>query len=159
MRKLILIINIPLIFGSFTLQAQQVISSAGKYFKQKNAEISWTIGEPVIETLSNKSVILTQGYQQGYISSNYTKDLIIEGLRLDIFPNPTAETLNLHVKNRDLNKLKFFLHNLEGKIISHGSIESSLTKIDLYRYSNGVYLLRVVQESGEAVQSFRVVKQ
>jgi len=104
-------------------------------------------------------VILTQGYQQGYLSTNSIKELFKEGLNLDIYPNPTAENLNLRVKNQDYNKLKYFLHNMEGKIISQGSIESNLTKIDLYRNSHGVYLLRVVKESGEAVQSFRVIKQ
>nr|NQU93634.1 hypothetical protein [Bacteroidota bacterium] len=46
--------------------AQQVISTAGGYFEGENISLSWTLGEPVIETFEGNGIILTQGFQQPY---------------------------------------------------------------------------------------------
>nr|NQU90848.1 hypothetical protein [Bacteroidota bacterium] len=46
--------------------AQQVISTAGGYFEGDNISLSWTLGEPVIETFEGNGLILTQGFQQPY---------------------------------------------------------------------------------------------
>jgi hypothetical protein len=46
--------------------AQQVIASAGDYFEGNDISISWTLGEPVIETFQGNDLILTQGFQQPY---------------------------------------------------------------------------------------------
>jgi len=47
-------------------QAQQVIASAGGYFQSENLSLSFTLGEPVIETFQNAELTLTQGFQQPY---------------------------------------------------------------------------------------------
>jgi len=46
--------------------AQQVIATAGGYFQNQEMSMSWTVGEPVIETFTGAEVILTQGFQQPY---------------------------------------------------------------------------------------------
>jgi hypothetical protein len=49
---------------SVNVKAQQVISTSGGYFENDNISVSWTVGEPVIETFSGVDVTLTQGFQQ-----------------------------------------------------------------------------------------------
>lgn len=53
---------------SFNLSAQtidrNVIASAGGYYQSNDLIVSYTIGEPVIYTLSTPNVLLTQGFQQ-----------------------------------------------------------------------------------------------
>jgi hypothetical protein len=41
--------------------AQQVITTAGDYFEGDNLSLSWTVGEPVIETFASGNLILMQG--------------------------------------------------------------------------------------------------
>ena len=43
---------------------RQVISSAGDYSDNGSIKVSWTLGEPVIETFTNGNITLTQGFQQ-----------------------------------------------------------------------------------------------
>jgi len=50
----------------FNANAQQVIASSGAYYESENLSLSWTLGEPVIETFSNGDLTLTQGFQQPY---------------------------------------------------------------------------------------------
>jgi hypothetical protein len=44
--------------------SQEVISNAGEHYENDNGSISWTIGEPVIETLGSSNNYLTQGFHQ-----------------------------------------------------------------------------------------------
>lgn len=48
------------------LIAQQVISSGGGQFEGNQLSANWTIGEPVIETITGNNIILTQGFQQPF---------------------------------------------------------------------------------------------
>jgi hypothetical protein len=74
MRKLILTIAAILFYCitfSQTSLNLEVISSAGDYFAPEgsNITLSWTMGEPVIETFApqGSTVILTQGFQQPFV--------------------------------------------------------------------------------------------
>jgi len=50
----------------FQAKAQQVVSTSGGYYEGENLSLSWTLGEPVIETFNSGNLILTQGFQQPY---------------------------------------------------------------------------------------------
>jgi hypothetical protein len=67
MKKIITLLSLILSFAfAVSSSAQQVIASAGDYFEGDNISISWTLGEPVIETFEGSNIILTQGFQQPY---------------------------------------------------------------------------------------------
>ncbi len=70
MKKLIWIfLSLLLITGSIDwARGQQVISSAGNYCEAGGISISWTIGECVIATFGNEDIVLTQGFQQPFVS-------------------------------------------------------------------------------------------
>ncbi len=42
----------------------EVITSTGDYYSNSNVSLSWTLGEPVIETFEAGGFVLTQGFQQ-----------------------------------------------------------------------------------------------
>jgi hypothetical protein len=42
----------------------KVIASAGNSYQVEDFQLDWTLGEPVILTLENPAVILTQGFHQ-----------------------------------------------------------------------------------------------
>jgi hypothetical protein len=68
MQKLYSLIVGLLISGFLSAQSvsPEVISTAGDYFSNSNASISWTMSELVTETFTNGNTILTQGFQQSY---------------------------------------------------------------------------------------------
>lgn len=67
MKKFTVLLIVTLFAGAFAqVSAQQVVASAGGYYEGENISLSWTVGEPVIETFSGTNVILTQGFQQPY---------------------------------------------------------------------------------------------
>src|SRR4051812_9015968 len=46
----------------------KVIASAGGYFTSANASLSWTLGETMGQTFTNGNNVLTQGFQQPYVT-------------------------------------------------------------------------------------------
>lgn len=65
MKKLFFLLTISgLILFAIQTNAQQVIATSGGYYENENISLSWTVGEPVIETFTAGDVILTQGFQQ-----------------------------------------------------------------------------------------------
>jgi len=53
MRKLVCtFLTISLNSFSLNSNAQQVIASAGDYYESENISLSWTLGEPIIETIN-----------------------------------------------------------------------------------------------------------
>ena len=67
MKKIILFLILPVfVLLSFHSTAQQVIATAGGYYEGENLSLSWTLGEPVVKTLTGNGMVLTQGFQQPY---------------------------------------------------------------------------------------------
>ena len=66
MKKLFLFIlalnSVQLIFSQSI--SRKVIASAGGYYNGNDISVSYTIGEPIINTLSSDVAIITQGFQQ-----------------------------------------------------------------------------------------------
>ncbi|HCT29463.1 MAG TPA: hypothetical protein DIW31_01735 [Bacteroidales bacterium] len=64
-----LILSLALLqtFGQTTI-VMQVVSSAGGSQSTTNLSIDWTLGETVIGDVSGGSLILTQGFQQSFLS-------------------------------------------------------------------------------------------
>lgn len=46
------------------VSSQEVLNSVGGYTESGSGSVSWSIGEPVIETLSGTGGVMTQGMQQ-----------------------------------------------------------------------------------------------
>ena len=74
MKKTVLI-AIALLIG-LVISAQEVVSSGGESQSVTGYQVSWTLGETVIETISSGGNRLTQGFQQPKLSLNHVTDLI-----------------------------------------------------------------------------------
>jgi len=66
--KKFLLFAIGIIFTllPFKAKPQQVIATSGGYYEGNNISLSWTLGEPVVETFTSGNIVLTQGFQQPY---------------------------------------------------------------------------------------------
>jgi hypothetical protein len=68
MYKHIVFILLVVSFIQLDAQVQEPISCGGEYFQTSQITVSWKIREPVTESFSGSSIILTQGFQQGIIN-------------------------------------------------------------------------------------------
>ena len=83
--------------SSMTVFAQQdIVSTQGDSYSNSNNTIDFTIGEPVIETVSDGTNDVTQGFHQTQLTITSVKDYETDFI-LNVFPNPTAQLLIQHV--------------------------------------------------------------
>jgi hypothetical protein len=145
-----------LLFTSFLSGAQEVIATQGDYFSNANGSISFTIGEVVIETITNGSNSITQGF-------NNQSELVVLGVddienefQALVFPNPVSDILQLNIS--DFTGLNYSVYDLRGRLISSNNILESKTTINLTKYSNGIYLLMLLNENKQKLKTYRIIK-
>jgi hypothetical protein len=140
------------------LQAQEVVSSGGSHASGANVSLSWTIGEPVVSTLSTGGYILTQGFHQSRLSATAIEHTPIPGFNLLVYPNPFLYVLHLSVEEGDFSRLDYQLLTVDGKSLLTKPIKSKVSDIDMQAYPAANYLLLVRQQSGRVLKTFRLVK-
>jgi hypothetical protein len=154
-----------LIFCCFLLQGQtiqnEVISSVGESSTTSSTSVSWTIGEPIIETGSNTTNILTQGFHQSYfIVTSIEENLSIIDFKLVLYPNPTAGMIQLYYSLGDEEELEYRFISINGKELDSGNLlrETEL-QLDLREYESALYFLNVYsKENQQLIKSYKVQK-
>ena len=143
---------------SFSVSAQTVISSAGKTTINGNYNVSWTVGETVINTLSAGGTILTQGFHQPLLieilPTGIEKELLLDMIA---YPNPAFDKVLFkggdpsgiyHV--RVVDKL--------GRILLQKTLPASDLEILVEGYNNGTYLIEIIEDKTNKRRVFNVVK-
>jgi hypothetical protein len=143
-------------FISIPLQAQEVITSSGGYGTSASAKVSWTIGEPVTETVTGTNNILTQGFNQGELTITNIKPEF-PGLSLRAYPNPASDHLRIVAGGIDYENLRFVLFDINGKSIVENIFTGIETDIPISNLIPSTYFLKVYQNKTE-LAIFKIVK-
>ncbi len=139
-------------------RAQEVVASSGNHFSNNEIQISWTLGEPVIQTLSNNNVLLTQGFHQAKLTVTAIEELDDLLMQISAYPNPTSNFLKLSVKNSGEEELYYSLYTLDGKMLMQKQIESDLSEISMMNYISAIYFLKVTN-GNSTLKTFKIIKQ
>jgi hypothetical protein len=142
---------------SVAVQAQEVVATSGGYGETSGAKVTWTIGEPVTETISGTNSILTQGFNQGDLIITMIKNPEEAGLTLKVFPNPVNENLTISAVNSEVNNLKYVLINMGGKVLIERNLSGSVSDISVRGLAPSTYLLKVYQGRKE-IGVFKIIK-
>ncbi len=95
------------------LSAQEVISTQGDSYDNGTNTIDFTIGEPVIETVSDGSNDVTQGFHQTNLTITNIEDLDVN-FSVNIYPNPTSDVINLTIEKYE--KITFQIFDMGGEV-------------------------------------------
>lgn len=158
-RKLIiaalLLVTVPAI--SQTKQSD-VVASAGGFVTTGNVSVSYTVGEPVTGTLSAGNVVLSQGFQQGYIEVD---DDIESALASDVrlYPNPVKSILYVEFGEALDEECKVKCFDMSGRLMVDMQYEGDLRmSIDMSEYPQGSYFVKVLSADGNELVNSRVIK-
>ena len=154
--KYSIIILILFLAGSM-VSAQEVISSNGDSQSAAGYEVSWTVGEAVIATLSGSTNTLTQGFQQTRLTVTAVTDLLYPGLEIKVYPNPTQDFITIQFSEY-VEGSRYSLYDFTGRLIENKLINSADTEIDLKKYASGQYILKLTNKSRQAIQTFQIIK-
>tara|TARA_B110000263_G_C15297596_1_gene506344 strand:- start:1426 stop:1890 length:465 start_codon:yes stop_codon:yes gene_type:complete len=143
---------------SFSVSAQTVISSAGKTTINGNYNVSWTVGETVINTLSAGGTILTQGFHQPLLieilPTGIEKELLLDMIA---YPNPAFDKVLF--KGGDPSGI-YHIRVVDklGRILLQKTLPASDLEILVEGYNNGTYLIEIVEDKTNKRRVFNVIK-
>lgn len=137
----------------------EVTASAGTHFSASNIQVSWTIGEPLTATLSNSNNKITQGFHQALLMATSIEEQSLNGVNIDVYPNPAIDILNINVQNY-LGELQLELFDMEGKLLQNQQVYASQENIQVNMggYARAHYLLRIYSKDGNINYTYKIVK-
>jgi hypothetical protein len=146
-----------ILFASSSLSAQEVTTSAGDFHQNSNFSVSWTIGEPVIDTWSASGTVLTQGFQQPILVSVSIYENPDLNYTINAFPNPTSDFLNVVISNGTYDKMQYLLFDVTGKLIDSRQIVSEQTEILFSHLPVATYYVKIIENNKE-LKTFKIIK-
>jgi hypothetical protein len=155
MKYLVIILFLIPAFANLT--AQEVISPGGEAQAAAGVEVSWTLGEAVIDTYIGGSSALTQGFQQTKLTIIAVGVPLMPGLEIKVFPNPTPDIVTIHFSEY-VEDSRYWLYDLRGKLLENKLIHSADTEINMAQYASGQYILKLTQGAIRPIQTFHIVK-
>jgi hypothetical protein len=151
------ILILSILSGYGKIVAQEVVSSAGDSHSNANGSISYTIGEPVIETFTGENNILTQGFQQTNLMVTAIDELPGLDFEISAFPNPATEIVKIRIGKESIVGMQYMLYDMSGNLLLRNGLEGTETEIPFNDFSPAEYILRISDNSKE-VKSFKIVK-
>ena len=137
--------------------SSQVISAAGDEFKNADISLTWTFGEPIIETLNNSSNTLTQGFNQTKIIVTAIGSIAELSYSVTAYPNPASDFVYLKVESESFKNLEYIFYDSKGTILVRKILVSSIEAIDLRDLTSGVYFLELL-DNKKMTRTFKIVK-
>ena len=141
-------------FTAFAVSAQEVVSSQGETFSNANGSIDFTVGEVIINTGSNGTNKLTQGFHQTNWNFLGLEDFAPD-YEATIFPNPTTDVLN--IKTSKFENVGYTLYDAQGKLVMQNILSAEQTPIQVSQLALGNYSLTLKSET-KILKTFKLVK-
>ncbi len=89
-----------------------------------------------------------------------TKQLTASNDKLTVYPNPSNGVFTISMKNEELRMKNIEVYNVLGeKVFAKFLIPNSQFLINISSHPNGIYLYRVVSQSGELVGEGKLIKE
>ena len=141
-------------FATFAATAQEVVSSQGETYSNVNGSIDFTVGEVIINTGSNGTNDLTQGFHQTNWNFLGVEDFAPD-YQATIFPNPTQEVLN--IKTSVFENVTYTLYDAQGKLVMQNILSAEQTPIQVSQLAPGSYSLTLNNET-QNLKTFKLIK-
>lgn len=146
-----------LLFCTIAL-AQQGTVAAGGDAAGSGGSASYSIGQIDYVSATDGSFSVNEGLQQPYEISIVTgiSEANVQ-LSFAVYPNPTANSVVLDIKDLDVTNLTYALFDVQGKMIKSSRISSKQTTIPMEELSKASYFLKVTDNNKE-IKTFKIVK-
>lgn len=133
-----------------------VIANSGDVYDDGVNQLSFTIGETVIQTVGSKTSFLTQGFQQSAFIISTVEELMPFNYQVKAYPNPAGEFVNL--ESDKAFDMQIRVLDLNGREVIQTETREKLTQLNFGGLPNAAYLLHVSDQSGVLIKTFQIQK-
>jgi hypothetical protein len=156
-RQLILIGFLLHGFAQAQSLTPEVMATSGDFFSTTAGSLSWTLGEPVVETFSNVTSTLTQGFQQSEINLNGIEELNTD-ICVSVYPNPTSGKIYVQFTNPQHAYTSLNLYALNGTLLKTVDVFNNQEfYTDISAFPNGTYIMTITDKN-QLHQSITILK-
>jgi len=138
-------------------QTQQIVSTAGKEITGTNFQMSYTVGEVAVRTLTASGNIITQGYQQSNLSVTAIEEAQDPSFKINVYPNPVGEKLTINIQALT-QEVELRVFDAIGKLVIDSKTNSEKTELDFSSYASGNYLLQLTNSKGKLISAQKIMK-
>jgi len=142
------------LFATITVSAQEVVSSQGDSYSNASANIDFTIGEVVINTGTDGTNDITQGFHQTNWNFVGLEDHA-PSYEATIFPNPTEDVLNIRTSMYE--NVTYTLYDAKGKLVMQDILSAEQTPIQVSQLAPGSYSLTLNNQT-QNLKTFKLIK-
>ena len=140
---------------TLSVSAQEVVSTQGDSYSNASGNIDFTIGEVVINTGTDGTNDITQGFHQ--TNWNFLGvDDHGQNYEATIFPNPTEDLLN--IRTSTFENVTYTLYDAQGKLILHNILSAEQTPIQVSQLAPGSYSI-TLNNGIYNLKTFKLIKQ
>ncbi|MFT6501377.1 MAG: hypothetical protein ACJASQ_001489 [Crocinitomicaceae bacterium] len=140
---------------TLSVSAQEVVATQEDSYSTASGSIDFTIGEVIINTGTNGTNDITQGFHQSNWNFVGLEDHS-PNFEVTIFPNPTSEVLN--IKTTAFENVTYIMYDAQGKLILQDKLFTEQTPIQVIDLAPGVYTLTLKSET-QNLKTFKLIKQ
>tara|TARA_B110000046_G_scaffold178797_1_gene207106 strand:+ start:392 stop:853 length:462 start_codon:yes stop_codon:yes gene_type:complete len=139
---------------TLSVSAQEVVSTQGDSYSNASGNIDFTIGEVVINTGTDGTNDITQGFHQ--TNWNFLGvDDHGQNYEATIFPNPTEDLLN--IRTSTFENVTYTLYDAQGKLVMQDILSAEQTPIQVSQLAPGSYSLTLNNQT-QNLKTFKLVK-
>lgn len=142
------------IFASLAVSAQEVVATQGESYSIANGSIDFTIGEVIIDTGTDGTNDITQGFHQTNWNFVGVEDFA-PNYEAIIFPNPTEDVLNIRTSMYE--NVTYTLYDAKGKLVMQNVLSAEQTPIQVSQLAPGNYSI-ILNNQTQNLKTFKLVK-
>tara|TARA_B110000196_G_C20686780_1_gene448993 strand:+ start:102 stop:524 length:423 start_codon:yes stop_codon:yes gene_type:complete len=135
--------------------AQEIVATQGDSYTNSSGSIDFTIGEVIINTGTDGTNDLTQGFHQTNWNFVSIEDHV-PSYEAIIFPNPTSDILN--IRTSTFENVTYTLYDALGKLVMQDKLSSAQTPIQVNQLAPGAYSL-TLNNATQNLKTFQLIKQ
>lgn len=137
--------------------AQESINTAGGDAAGAGGSMSLSIGQTFVDFQSNGNSV-SQGVQQPIeLLSLGLKDDLILIASAKVFPNPTANKIQLKLELEAIDNLFYHIYDIKGKLLQSKEILEFTTEVQLSQLPTSVYFLKIIRNNN-FLKTFKILK-
>ena len=142
------------LLSTIAVSAQEVLSTQGDSYSNASSNIDFTIGEVIINTGSDGTVDLMQGFHQTNWNFVGMEDYS-PGFKASVFPNPTSEVLN--IRTSSFENVRYTLYNAQGKLLIQDILSAEQTPVQVGQLAPGSYSI-ILNNQTQNLKTFKLIK-
>ena len=139
-----------------------VIGSGGEVSPGTKIQLSWTLGELNTSSVKTRNGMITEGFQQSYLVIPDLKNKSnSELLDVFVFPNPTADLVQVNFADSKARDFDIFVHDINGKLLQFQQFKSTIqTELSLEALPAAIYMISIqINDNHNTLPySFQIIK-